>query len=208
MGGATEATSGVLTEGAESVRFSPVPRMGRRQGMDAMNRMNSGMTLVEALIVLSIAAILAATAIPATARWIDRYRLESGLQAMTRSLTLARTEAVIRVGRVSLSNATNQWENGWQLFHDRNRNGVLDSADELIHEQGQLSNVRIRGNLSVSTLVTYRADGRSVLPSGAFQAGTFLLCPSHSALTGYKLIIAKGGRARIERLAVNASECK
>jgi hypothetical protein len=40
-----------------------------------------------------------------------------------------------------------------------------------------------------------------------YQAGTFFLCPDNDRLTPYKAVIARGGRARIEKLAPDTGEC-
>lgn len=171
-----------------------------------MTRVN-GLTAIELLIALAIAAILAATALPAFSQWIDRHRLEVGLHAMIRSLALARSEAVKRAGRVSLFSPDNRWEAGWQVFFDHNGNGVFDTDEPLLHQQGPMAGVRIRGNTPLQQLVTYRGDGRSVLTGGGFQVGTFFLCPDNDRLTPYKVVIARGGRPRTERLTPGAPEC-
>ncbi len=171
-----------------------------------MSRTN-GLTLIELLIALVIAALLAATTFPSLLRWVDRHRLETGLDLLTRSLSLARSEAVKRAGHVSLSTPNARWEEGWQVFFDRNNNGLPETEDTIIYVQQPIPGLRIRGNTPLQRLVTYRADGRSVLPNGAFQAGSLYLCPTAQQLNPYRLVIARSGRARIEKLASGASEC-
>lgn len=167
----------------------------------------NGLTTLELLISLAIVAVIAAIALPALSQWIDRHRIEVGLQAMTRSLALARNEAVKRRGHIGLFNMDNRWEQGWQVFFDRNGNGIFDVNEPLLHQQSPIGGLRIRGNTPLRRLVTYNKDGRSTLPGGGFQAGAFFLCPNARQFAPYKLVLARGGRVRVEKLAPGAEEC-
>lgn len=168
---------------------------------------DAGFTLTELLIVLALVAILTTAAIPASNRWIASHRLETGLQTMLRSLALARSEAVKRAGRVSLLNSGNGWEEGWIVFYDYDGNALLTGDDEIIWQQASTKGIRIKGNASVQNLITYRSDGVTVLPSNAFQAGTLFFCPEAGQIEPYKLVIAKSGRPRTERMPRGDAAC-
>lgn len=171
-----------------------------------MNK-GKGLSIIELLVVLTISAILATTAIPVYSHWIDRNRLEIGLQAMARSLALARSEAVKRSGRVSVLKEDNHWEEGWRIFHDENRNGTYEISEALIHTQEPITGVRIHGNTHIQNLVNYRADGSNELSNGGLQMGTFYFCPINKQINAYKIAIWHSGRPRLESLMPNDPNC-
>lgn len=171
-----------------------------------MNRYN-GLTTVELLISLAIAAILIATALPSMSRALDHYRLEAGVQSLIRSLAFARSEAIKRATRVSLVNTNGNWESGWKIFEDDNGNSVPDDDEALLLEQSPTLGITARGNLTVKSLITYQADGGSIMPNNSFQAGTITLCAADPTIQGYKIVLGRGGRNHSQRLPNGSAEC-
>lgn len=168
-----------------------------------------GLSAIELLIALAIGAILATTALPALSHLIDRNRVEVGVQAMIRSLALARSEAVKRSDRVSVFNEGNHWEDGWVVFNDENRNGIYEVSEALIYKQAPLSGVRIYGNTYIQSAVNYRADGHNELLNGGLQMGTFYFCPSNNQqISAYKIALWHSGRPRVEKLITNDANCR
>ena len=171
-----------------------------------MNKSN-GLTAIEMLVSLAIAAILTATAIPSLSRFVDRHRLESGVQKMTRGLALARSEAIRRSTRVSMASEHGRWEDGWKIFEDRDNDGVPDSDDAVLYEQAPTQGISVQGNLPVQALITFQAEGYSVLPNGGFQAGTLRICPTDPSIPGYKIVLGRGGRNHVQRLTDQSVDC-
>lgn len=166
-----------------------------------------GLTFIELLISTAIVSIVTAIALPNIAQWVRQQDMQTSSHLLTHSLALARQEAVIRHSTVSMiRNET--WQQGWRVFVDTNSNAVMDGDDTLLHTQMPLHNVIIRGNSYAANYVMYNDDGRSV-PAGfagnAWASSTMTVCPTTADQASYQIIIAKGGRVRIER--TNASQC-
>lgn len=172
-------------------------------------------TLVELLVVMALAAIVASLAIPSMSAFLNSQRSSSLGSAFLNSLNLARSEAIKRNARVALCKSADSWlctnaggwEQGWIVFHDVNNNAVLDPGEDVIEQRGAVTvGLRLTGNVTVAHYVSYSPSGSAKLVSGAFQAGTFTLCLNPvSEPDVRKLILSSTGRARSVRGL--ASDC-
>jgi len=72
----------------------------------------SGMSLIEALIALAIAAILMASAFPMYSAWVQNTQIRTGAEAMLNGLQLARSEALSRNTNVQFEMTG---ETGWKI---------------------------------------------------------------------------------------------
>lgn len=172
----------------------------------------TGFTLVELMAVLAVAAVLAGGAAPSMTGLVRSIQLSSASNDLLGGLLLARTEAMKRGGRVVLCKTpdgtacadTGGWEQGWMVFHDKNNNGTREESEAVIHHvQALTQGLRATGNLSVARYVSYAPSGATKLVSGGFQAGTLTLCrQSDSAGDARQIILAAGGRPRVQKLTV------
>jgi type IV fimbrial biogenesis protein FimT len=171
-----------------------------------------GFTLVELMVVLVIASILAGAAVPSFTALAKSLRLSTASSNLFQSILLARSEAAKRHTRGALCksfdgatcSASGGWEQGWIVFHDANNNGKRDADEHIVERvEAMPSGVRVSGNLNVSKYISYSPTGESKMASGAFQAGTVTVC-NVSAKGGdaREIVISAAGRPRTQKSKV------
>ncbi len=169
---------------------------------------NRGFTLLELMITLTIAAILASMAMPSFTQTIRSNRLTTTNNMLLASLNLARSEAIKRVMPVTVrkidnNSFTNQgaganWEDGWDIFTDNDNDGIYDAADgdTLINTYQSIpENFTIRGTApGFTNRITYQATGLS-------GNGSFVICDNFDGdnipqpNTSRMIIVSLTGRA-------------
>ena len=122
---------------------------------------NKGFTLIELIVTVSIAAILAAVAAPSFTKFIDESRDRAVVQQLLKSLIAARSEAVVRGTTVTVSAISGNWANGWQSWIDNNSNGSYDDGESIQKSTAVNASATItgdRGGTAVSS-VAFTRDG-------------------------------------------------
>lgn len=168
-----------------------------------MKRMH-GQTLVELMTCLLIGGIMLTFAIPALTITQQRSQQTQAVNQLLGALHYARGTAVM--GRTTIAlcsggtacDAENIWKNQLLIFGDFNRNGQLDSTEELLQrlpmQKGyswRWSNFRSRPYLQLEADGTTRALN-----------GTFTLC--HENIPTKQIVINLTGRTRTQRAPSDA----
>jgi len=92
-----------------------------------------GVSVIELLTALCIAAVLLSSAIPAFKGALDRLRLSTTVNDLALAVSLARAEATARHTRAAIvPRVANDWSSGWQVFIDANDNGQLDADESVV----------------------------------------------------------------------------
>lgn len=156
-----------------------------------------GFTIVELMIVIAIAAILLALAVPSFQQAIAISRLRTTTDQMIASLNGARSEALKTGSRVTIcransaitqceTNATLGWQTGWLQFNDKTRvepNASIDTDENVTLVQQTLSNgIIIKGRDSAAFYVSFASDGRPKKLEGAPSASVIRVCSTSNAL--------------------------
>ncbi|TWO69168.1 prepilin-type N-terminal cleavage/methylation domain-containing protein [Caenimonas sedimenti] len=170
-----------------------------------------GLSLVELLVTLAIAALMMGMAAPSMAAIMNSSKLASTSNTFLAGLRLARSEAIRRGGRVAMCKSSDGvhcadaggWEQGWIIFHDPNGNSVVDPEERLIQRiEAPDPGVVLTGTPSVARAITFMGNGRNRTMAGGMQAGTLTLCNKRDAGgPGRRIVISSGGRARVQPLA-------
>ena len=145
----------------------------------------SGFTLTEALVSVSIVAIFAAMAAPAFTDLIARTRTKSVASELYAALSRARSEALMRNTQIAISAKSGSWQTGW-VVADTIGGGNID-------DRGATSGVSVTGPASVS----FNASGR--LPSAA--APMFVVTSPASTTATACVSVDLGGRPYIKMAA-------
>lgn len=127
-------------------------------------RRRRGFTLVELLVVMAVALILLAVAIPAMRDFVDRLRVRAAATEFVAAMSLARSEAIRRGERVDLAATGHGWRDGWTVFVDRNNDRVPDAGDDVLLTQPPLAPaLEIESGLldTSRNYLAYHPSGRS-----------------------------------------------
>lgn len=182
-----------------------------------MNKVR-GLTLVELVVTLAIAAILLTLAAPSFTRLVQSTKISGNVNTFMSDLRFARSEAVRRGGAVTMCRSSNPettsasgptcgtgslvgWESGWIIFLDQDNDGTRDFNanlsldDTILRVQGPITNIDSISEGGAATAFRFTASGRLLNLSSAtqiqFGGGDY-------ANTVQRVVcINLGGRARI-----------
>lgn len=154
-----------------------------------------GFTLLELLVTIAIAGILASIAAPSFTEAINNNRMATQINELLATFNYARSEAIKQSRDVIVCNSSNgttcggNWENGWIVFVDTDNDGVAD-AGEIIRVHEALSE---SSTVNFSGVISYASSG---LEESGF-ARTLTLCDSRG--DGFKkgIVISATGQVRM-----------
>lgn len=156
----------------------------------------SGFSLIEMIVTIAIAAILAMLAAPSMKEGIANSKTKELSSEFIAALNLAQSEAIKRGIQVSIDpvlTSGNQWKTGWNLFEDPNANGVQDAGEELI----QTYDMQDNGVTLVSKDTTF-SNWLAFQPSGAAKGNAGIS-------GGFRICRADNNTARSRKITIQAS---
>ena len=153
----------------------------------------TGVTMIELMIVIVIAAILATIAAPSFNDFIENTRLTSTMSQLTGDLNRARSEAIKRnswvlvCARSSNTACGADWNNGWLVCQDSSNDGA-DNCDS-----GTAANpnpITVHQAINANFTLTGSADAIRFNPNGTGTVGTLNLVSGAKSRTAN--IVATG----------------
>jgi type IV fimbrial biogenesis protein FimT len=160
-----------------------------------------GITLIEILIALTIAALLLGAGLHSLTQLVDDSRSRAALNQMVIAITLARSSAIslrqptlLCPGAGPQCGPRDSWHDGALLFLDENANGRQDQADTLLKrlagfDQGRLYWRAFRNR----TFLRFTPSGYT-----AAQNGSFTYCRAPNNAEGARIVILNAqGRTRL-----------
>jgi type IV fimbrial biogenesis protein FimT len=158
---------------------------------------NRGVTLFEMVIVMGIAAILAAIAIPSFQYVTTSNRIASEINGLLGDLQYARAEAIKEGQTVTVCVSTNgtscsandsSWNAGWIVFSDVGNDATVDAGDIVLRVQPQFSGSDTFNTNNNIAAITFNREGFASGGAGGagFATGTLIVLhttPVSSAFT-------------------------
>lgn len=181
-----------------------------RTGQEAYHsRRHGGFTLIEAVIALVVAAVLAGVAVPSAGQLLARYRLATAQIDLIAALQHARGVAISSGRRTLFCPAATgrqctggtHWERGWAMGHYRSTKAELLDGRPLLVNEGY------------ARLLIVSTNGRGYLrfqPDGTSGGSdtTFTLCRRGHPEEALALTVSNMGRtASVKAKAVSAASC-
>jgi type IV fimbrial biogenesis protein FimT len=172
-----------------------------------------GFTLVELMVVVAIAAVLIAMAVPSFTGMIKANQISSAVNTFMSDARFARSESVRLGGGVTMcrSNAPetvppscdagagpdgNGWITGWVVFQDLNNDQSIDAGEPILRVQSPVTAIDSMLASNSRSMIRFTATGRAQNTTSAFQ----IQVGSNNQFTNDQqriLCISLGGRVRV-----------
>ncbi len=178
------------------------------QQMSTLSRLvptvSRGFTLLELMVVLAIAGILAAVAGPSFQSMIKSSGVITERDQLATAVKMTRGEAIYRKTSATLCASNDQascsadadWKDGWIIFSDDDGDGTFDAGDDTLIDVSY-GNTSLRvGNDGSGGMLTFSPSGMKI-PAGSVVVG---FCDEDSAsnVTGHAFTVSSVGGVRYE----------
>ena len=175
--------------------------------MKNYSTVENGFTLIELMVTLAMVAILMTVAVPSFTTFQRNAELTSFSNSLLSGINAARGEAMKRGRNAMVVPKDGDWNKGWTVFVDVNRDGVYDETTDITVLRREaapsyLTVTNTAGTAADSLYIMYDASGYSRLTGGGFGAWTVQV--ARNDVTGSTLLaqtrrikIASTGRARV-----------
>ena len=173
-----------------------------------MHRNSQGMTFIELMITLSVAAVLLSIALPSMGSLVQENRITAMSNQLVAHLQYARHEAVFRRSYVAACPGDpdlgcaghNRWDQGWIVFVDDNRSGQPERDEDIIRVVAR--DERMLMHSAGRTRVRFQPHG------GAYGTNlTIRVCDETRRAKPRAVIVSNPGRVRVER-EIGLEDCE
>ncbi len=161
-------------------------------------RRQNGVTLVELIFTVAIAATLMSISLPALGNLLDSAKSRGARGLLTASLGVARSNAASRHRDVVVCPSSDHaqcddsiwWQRGWIVYEDANRNRKRDAGETLIEVVDAQPGAAIASSAG-RKYIAYREDG-----SATGTNLTYTICDRRGATQATTLVVNNAGRVR------------
>ncbi|RJG16624.1 GspH/FimT family pseudopilin [Massilia cavernae] len=169
-----------------------------------------GFSLVELMVVTSIAAILLGVAVANLGALLRQQQLRTALGDMFGAIDLTRSHAIALGRRVYMTPTATDWRDGWTVFVDADGDGRPSAGDKLVAVHGPLADgIAVRSTFTspaTPDYISYNGGGRSCSHASTMAArwGTLSLSTDGQVR---RIKINMLGRARACNPALDGASC-
>ena len=156
---------------------------------------DSGFSIIEAMVVVVLIAIMAAWGFPKVMDIMPRYRLKEAARNVYQNVQLAKMTA-IKEGSPCVMVFS---PSGYTIFLDINQNFINDGSDKLIKQVNwsDFVDVSMTSCNFPSSRIAFTPDGRTLNNTGGLGMGTIKL-QSTSGAGSLDIVISSAGNVRVE----------
>jgi len=157
-----------------------------------------GITALELLVTMAIAAILLATAVPSFKNYSWNLRMRTAMDVLQTDLNLARSRAISHNIQTIICPATDasdcsgesNWQQGWIVFADLNGDRHKQEGEPLLKHAGAVELLTINSSRSRNHLRFF--------PNGTAPGSniSILFCDSRGAEKAAAIAVSNSGRIR------------
>jgi type IV fimbrial biogenesis protein FimT len=131
--------------------------------MSTHRRKQLGWSMVESLVGMAVAGVLAGAAVPKMTAIKDDASISGTTHELLTAMALARSEAVTRGTRVVVGPVdAGDWRHGWNVYVDNDDDGNFDSGADLLVRTYRVndSQMRVEARFSAGPVaLSFRPDG-------------------------------------------------
>ena len=158
------------------------------------------MTLIEMLVALAVAALLAAAALPLCRSLVLETRMSATVNSLVHAIHAARQLAQVEVRDVVVCRSTDarqcappgDWASGWIVFVNRDADDppAVDAAEPIVVTQSRAGAVSVSSNRRAYVLRPFALRATN---------GTTVFCDERGAAGARAVIVSYTGRPRVAR---------
>ncbi|AXM97765.1 GspH/FimT family pseudopilin [Pseudomonas plecoglossicida] len=143
-----------------------------------------GVTLIQMMFALGMAALLTQLGMPAYARLSDDLHRAAAARDLAQALRSARSHALLQGQPVLVQPLENDWGKGWRVLLERNQ--------QVLREQRLSRSLKIVGNTRGD--VKFSALGVPLRTGNQWTSATLKICEPTSATSQIQVVLASSGR--------------
>jgi type IV fimbrial biogenesis protein FimT len=175
-----------------------------------VHKKSSGFTLLELMVVLSIAILILVVGVPSFKGTVDNQRMIGATNELVTSLNLAKSEAIKRVRYVSICKSDDgasctgdgsSWNDGWIIFANATvaNLGSIDAGDDVIRVYPAIRNgLTVTPNGAIDGFLSFRPTG-TIGTSIANMTGTLTMCDERGASQARGVLLEASGQWHVSR---------
>jgi type IV fimbrial biogenesis protein FimT len=175
----------------------------------AVKKSHVGFTLVELMITLAIAGIVATVGVPSFMSMIASNRVTAASNELVTALNLAKSEAIRSGQNTVLCKSANgtacggNWSDGWLLFSDTNANKAVDAGEQIIRAHGA-PDPSLQFTFKTFDSIEFAPNGRL---NGIGRGARFCFRNSYKDENSRAVVVTQMGRIRTEQRTGSNDDC-